>query len=55
MNVQCKKGCGAVHFNNEGLDSTCCDDTGHGSFDLLQEVPGFMQEFLKDVDFRNKI
>ena len=55
MDVECKRGCGAVFFEKEGIENTCCDATGHGSFETLQDLPDFMKEYLNDPEFRTKI
>ena len=57
MNIPCERGCGAVFFKDEvnGMKNTCCNSTGNGSFETLQELPDFMKEFLDDPEFRDKI
>ena len=55
MNVECERGCGAVHFLNERTRFQCCDKTGHGSFELLQDLDPFWKELLEDRNFRDNI
>jgi len=55
MNVNCERGCGAVHFPSEQTRFQCCDKTGHGSFELLQDLDPFWRELLEDQTFRDNI
>jgi len=55
MDVECEKGCGAVHFQNEQTRFCCCNKTGNGSFELLQDLDPFWKELLNDQEFRKSI
>ena len=55
MTVQCEYGCGAVFFDSESLQGKCCHRSGHGSFEDLAPLPGFLLQKLKDKKFREML
>ena len=48
MNVQCERGCGAMHFLNEKTQFICCDKQGHGSYESLTDLPPFIETLLQE-------
>lgn len=55
MDVECVRGCGALHFAGESLVSKCCDCNGHGPFEALAPLPRHLLELLHNADFRRNI